>query len=70
MISATQITHRFDFLLGLIDIHSLQHNIQEWIRKEIVDDDPYEQETLSGISNKLDTRILEKMGNSDFRLSQ
>ena len=25
-------------------VHSLQYNVQEWIRKEIVDDDPYEQE--------------------------
>lgn len=26
--------------------HSMQHNVQEWIRKEIVDDDPYDQETF------------------------
>lgn len=40
--TSAQITHRFDFLLGFVNIYSLQHNIQEWIRKEIVDDDPYE----------------------------
>jgi hypothetical protein len=27
-------------------VHSLQYNVQEWIRQEIVDDDPYEQEMV------------------------
>lgn len=54
--TSTSITHRFDFLLGFVNIYSLQHNIQEWIRKEIVDDDPYEQETCLPTLNKLNNR--------------
>jgi hypothetical protein len=30
----------------------IQGNLQEWIRKEIVDDDPYEQETFFPENNK------------------
>lgn len=28
----------------MVDISLLQHSLQEWIRKEIVDDDPYDKE--------------------------
>ena len=68
--TSAQITHRFNFFLGFVNLYSLQHNIQEWIRQEIVDDDPYEQETFSHVPNKPDTRSLEKIGDSDFRLNQ
>ena len=34
------------FLTIFALVHSLQYNVQEWIRKEIVDDAPYEQETF------------------------
>jgi len=28
------------------EVFSLWHSVQEWIRQEIVDDDPYDEETL------------------------
>jgi hypothetical protein len=33
-------------------MRSIGRNVQEWIRKEIVDDDPYEQETFLPENNK------------------
>ena len=33
-------------LMGLIKMPSFQLVIQNWIRKEIVDDDPYDEETF------------------------
>lgn len=42
MISAQSFNHLS--LLVSVRMRSLQRNVQEWIRQEIVDDDPYEQE--------------------------
>lgn len=44
----TQITERFShFASEYLDMSHLQSNLQEWIRSEIVDDDPYgQQETI------------------------
>lgn len=42
----TQVSkHLSGFIQEFLDIHQLQSGLQEWIHKEIVDDDPYEQET-------------------------
>ena len=41
MISAQSFNHLS--LLVSVRMRSLQRNVQEWIRQEIVDDDPYEQ---------------------------
>jgi len=43
MISAQRFPIRFNSRLGFVNIHSLPHSVQEWIRKEIVDDEPYEE---------------------------
>ena len=43
--NTTQVFNQF-FLTFFAILHSLQYNVQEWIRKEIVDDDPYDQETF------------------------
>ena len=40
---STQVFNQFSLTIFAL-VHSLQYNVQEWIRKEIVDDDPYEQE--------------------------
>jgi len=42
---STQVFNQFSLRIFAL-VHSLQYNVQEWIRKEIVDDDPYEQETF------------------------
>ncbi len=42
---STQAFNHISFQI-LAVVHSMQHNVQEWIRKEIVDDDPYDQETF------------------------
>lgn len=41
MISAQSFNHLS--LLVSVRMRLLQRNVQEWIRQEIVDDDPYEQ---------------------------
>ncbi len=40
---STQVFNQFSLTIFAL-VHSLQYNVQEWIRQEIVDDDPYEQE--------------------------
>ncbi len=39
-------------LLKFPVMRSIGRSVQEWIRKEIVDDDPYEQETFLPENNK------------------
>jgi len=43
MISAQRFPLHFDSRLGFVNRHSLPHSVQEWIRKDIVDDVPYEE---------------------------
>jgi hypothetical protein len=42
---STQAFNQFSLTIIAL-VHSLQYNVQEWIRQEIVDDDPYDQETF------------------------
>lgn len=49
---STQVFSQF-FLAKSTVVRSLKHNVQEWIRKEIVDDDPYEQEAFLFKKNKV-----------------
>ena len=46
MISHQTSTQRLYFLIGVIKMSSFQMVIQNWIRQEIVDDDPYDEETF------------------------
>jgi len=49
---STQVFNQFS-LRKLALVRSIKHNVQEWIRKEIVDDDPYDQETFFPKNNKI-----------------
>ncbi|MBW4456880.1 MAG: hypothetical protein KME55_31750 [Nostoc indistinguendum CM1-VF10] len=53
----TQVFNQF-FLTIFVRLHSLQYNVQEWISKEIVDDDPYDQETFFPKNQKVSQPAL------------
>ncbi|OKH20937.1 hypothetical protein NIES1031_22545 [Chroogloeocystis siderophila 5.2 s.c.1] len=38
--------YRFPLIIESMTISSLRRNLKDWIRREIVDDDPYDVESL------------------------
>jgi hypothetical protein len=47
MISANQLQQRSLSLLSLLKLTTLSHAVQTWVRKQIVDDDPWDETELA-----------------------
>lgn len=58
----TQITERFSrFASKQLSISHFQHNLQEWIRNQIVDDDPYvQQETIFNQASEVNRKNVKR----------
>lgn len=47
--------YRFPLMIESMTISSLRRNLKDWIRREIVDDDPYDVESLFPDVNQFKT---------------
>ncbi|AFZ30264.1 hypothetical protein Glo7428_1708 [Gloeocapsa sp. PCC 7428] len=47
--------YRFPLIIESMTISSLRRNLKDWIRREIVDDDPYDVESLFPDVNQFKT---------------